>query len=151
MEFDAVNSRDFYNIADGGEGGMTYLDRSRHIGPRMKKSAEKYADLETMLKSMSQSEIASILKVDQSAVAQRIRDHNIKVIRSDEYHHNIHRKRVESAKLAHEARRSKSREKWKDFDVEQMYKTMTQKQIAEKIGRSQVRVSQYIREHGFKK
>ena len=151
MEFDAVKSPDFYNLADGGSGGLTYHDRSRHVLPHMRKAAAKYAGLQEMLKYMSQAEAAKILGVDQSAIAQRIKKHNLKIDHSDEYHVALHVKRAQSAKLAQAARRQKAAERWKAHDIAAMYKTMTQKEIAEKVGVSQVRVSQYIREHKITK
>lgn len=148
-KYDAMRSKDFYNIAEGGTGGITYLDRRKHIDPHMQRAAARYAGLPEMLKTMTQSEIAIELGVDQTAIAQRIREHNIVVERSDEYHAKVQAKRESAAKLAHEARRAQGEKTWAGYDLREMYKTMTQKQIADVIGVSQVRVSQRLRQLGI--
>ena len=150
-KYDAMRSKDFYNIAEGGTGGITYLDRRRHIDPHMQRAAEKYAGLPEMLRTMTQSEIALVLDVDQSAIAQRIREHNIVVEHTDEYHAKVQAKREEAVKLAHEARRQQGEKTWAGHDLQEMYKTMTQKQIADIVGVSQVRVSQRLRQLGITK
>lgn len=110
-----------------------------------------WVDLEDMLQTMSQSEIADVLGVDQSAVAQRVRTREIVVEKTDSYHEKIQRKREQSAKMAQEARRKQGDKTWAGYDLQEMYKTMTQKQIADIIGVSQVRVSQRLRQLGITK
>lgn len=150
-QHDAMRSQRFYNIAEGGCGGITYLDRRRHVDPHMRRAAERYSELPEMLKTMSQSEAAAILGVDQSAVAQRVREHNIVVEHDASYHEKIQEKREAAAKLAHEARRKQGEATWAGHDLAKMYETMTQAQMAHVIGVSQVRVSQRLKQLGITK
>jgi predicted transcriptional regulator len=150
-EFDAVNSSYFYNIASGGSGGLTYSDRSLHIIPHMQRANLKYKDLPNILKDHSQSEAAEMLGVDQSAIAQRIREHNIEIVHSDEYLVSLQRKRETSAKMAHHARRENSAKLWAEHDLQEMYKKYTQAEIAKIVGVSQVRVSQKLKELNISK
>lgn len=121
------------------------LSRERRLGS----TDHLWVDLEDMLATMTQSEIADVLGVDQSAVAQRVRTREIVVEKTDSYHEKIQRKREQSAKMAQEARRKQGDKTWAGYDLQEMYKTMTQKQIADVIGVSQVRVSQRLRQLGI--
>jgi predicted transcriptional regulator len=150
-EHDAVVSPRYYNLAQGGSGGLLYTDRRRHIEPHMRRSAERYADLEEMLKTMTQRQVADALGVSQGAVAQRIREHGVAVCRGTELQATRSKQLVRSAKLAHAARRAQGAQTWEGYDLAAMYETMTQAEMAEVIGVSQVRVSQKLREHGLTK
>lgn len=165
---DAVSSERFYNVVPGGKGGRMGLKHEDDVIERMRIAVrqaqvtskayqaemqrrrdaadDRYADLPEMLKTMSQSEAAEILGVDQSAVAQRVRDHNIVVEHDPSYHAKIQGKREAAAKLAHAARRAQGDATWEGFDLLKMAETMTQTQIGKIVGVSQVRVSQRLRE-----
>lgn len=112
---------------------------------------DRWINLEEMLETMTQSEIADALGVDQSAVAQRIRDYNINASRSSRYYEKVQSKREAAAKLAHEARRRKEQEKWEGHDLAALYETMTQAEIARIVGVSQVAVSRKLRLMGISK
>lgn len=112
---------------------------------------ERYADLPEMLKTMTQSEIAAVLGVDQAAVAQRIRIHNIPVEHTEVYHEKVLGKRQSAAKLAHEARREQGDKTWEGFDLPTLYIGRTQADVAKIVGVSQVRVSQRLKQLGITK
>lgn len=117
----------------------------------MERAEPRWKNLAEMLKTMSQHEVAAILGVDQSAVAQRIRDHNVIVEHAPEYHEKLLEKRQTAAKLAHAVHRAKGDATFNGFDLAKMYETMTQAEIAAKVGVSQVRVSQRLRQKGISK
>jgi predicted XRE-type DNA-binding protein len=115
------------------------------------KQDRKWDNLEEMLKTMTQSEIAAVVGVDQSAVAQRIREHQVVVQKSAVYFDHVQTKREAAAALAHQARRAQSDAFWEQFDLEKMAKTMTQAQIAAVVGKSQPAVGRRLRMMGLVK
>jgi predicted transcriptional regulator len=150
-QHDAVGSELYYNLAPGGPGGTLYTDRSRSSVTRREAANLRYAQLEELLRSRSQYEVAEMLGIDQSAVAQRIKEHSVKVSKTAAYQSALLEKRRAAAEMAHEARRKLSAQLWSPYDLAAMYETMTQAQMAEIIGVTQARVSQKLKEMGIKK
>lgn len=118
---------------------------------RREAAEERYAELAEILKTKTLSEAAEQLGVTTAAIHRYAESRDLVVEKSTEYHDKVQKKREAAAAAGRAVRIAQTEEFWSPFDLTEMYKTMTQAQIAAKVGVSQVRVSQRMKQLGITK